>query len=84
MNKYDLLYNELIKISESISPYYDVDKIKPYSVYIWSKDKNSKNVFDILEEGIVFYVEDHRILDKAKPIIKRIQLKLKEIRLCVE
>ena len=82
MDKYDYLYNELTQISKDILPYYDIDKIKPYSVYIWTKGKGSENVFDICGDEIIFYVKDHKIIEEAKPIIEKIQLKLKEISRC--
>lgn len=79
MNKVTNLYGELIQTSKEILEYYDIDKIKPYTVYVWTKGDTGKNVFDILEDKIVFY-EEHNIIEKAKPTIKKIQLKLKEIR----
>lgn len=80
MSKLDILYNELIDISKEIELYYDIDKIKPYSVYIWTKEnEGNKNVFDIEANEIVFYDETHIIMEKVKPIIKKIQDKLKEI-----
>lgn len=82
MNKINYLYDELIKISKGILKYYDIDKVKPYSVYIWTKGENGKNVFDICDNAIVFYVKDHKIIEEAQPIIEQIQLKLKEIRQC--
>ena len=78
------LYNELAKISNEILPYYDIDKIKSYSVYIWTKDEevgedNSSNVFDIQKDEIIFYNKEHVIKEEAKPIIEKIQMKLREI-----
>lgn len=32
----DEFYKELRQAVKEIEPYYDVDKIKPYSVYIWT------------------------------------------------
>lgn len=83
-DKYYTLYKELVVISNEILPYYDIDKVKPYSVYIWTKDEEvgedySSNVFDIMEDEICFYDKQHIIKDEAKPIIEKIQLKLKEI-----
>lgn len=92
MNKYErdeLLYEELVKATKAIEPYYDIDKIKSYSVYIWTKgdgDSNSdnywgENVFDIQEDRLVFYVENHKIPDEVMPIIQNIQAKIREIHL---
>ena len=83
--KYYKLYDELIEITKEILPYYDIDKAKPYSVYIWSKeDENDptdwgSNVFDINANEIVFYDKNHKIIEEALPIINKIQYKLKEI-----
>ena len=53
MDKFHLLYNELIQISKEILPYYSIDKIKSYSVYIWTKGEDGENVFDIEEDEII-------------------------------
>lgn len=82
MDKFSQLYEELIVISNEILPYYDIDKIKPYSVYIWSKEEPNdfgENLFDIEANRVVFYNEQHEIINDAMPIIKKIQYKLKEI-----
>lgn len=79
MSKFDDLYNELEGIAKELLVYYDVDKVKPYSVYIWTKGEHGENVFDIQADEIVFYVEDHVVIEETKPIIERIQLKLIEI-----
>lgn len=78
---YDTLYEELVEVAHKIDPYYDIDKIKPYSVYIWTKSNGwgGDNVFDIEADKIVFYVEDYNIIEEAKPIIEKIQAKLKEL-----
>ena len=81
-------YKELTEIVDEIRPYYDVGKIKSYSVYIWTKDNpnadseddmHGQNVFDICEDELIFYVEDHVVIEEAKPIIEKIQAKLREI-----
>ena len=77
--RYMNLYEELCLISEEILPYYDIDKIKSYSVYIWTKGNEGQNVFDICSDEIIFYDETHQILEDAKPVIKKIQAKLREI-----
>lgn len=89
-DKFVKLYKELVQIANEIRQYYDIDKVKWYSVYIWTKasevddDDWGENVFDIQENKIVFYVKDHVIIEEAKPIIKKIQAKLKEISSYVE
>jgi hypothetical protein len=78
-------------IVDEIRPYYDIGKIKPYSVYIWTKDNPNadneddtygRNVFDICEDELIFYVENHVVIEGAKPIIEKIQVKLREIACC--
>ena len=76
--KYFKLYKELEQASMQLKPYYDIDKIKPYAVYVWTKDKDSRNVFDIFEDEIHFY-EQHQIASEAMEIITQIQEKLKEM-----
>lgn len=77
MDKYD----ELVQIAKELSPYYDIDKVKPYSVYIWTKGDDGINVFDITADRIIFYDESHIIPEEVVPIIKKIQDKLKEMSL---
>lgn len=85
MENRDEFYKELYNAVEEIRPYYDVDKVKPYSVYIWTKEKEDckvdyffygENVFDIMKDEIVFYNENHVIPDEVMPIIRNIQSKL--------
>lgn len=80
IKKYMVLYDELREIVQEIKLYYDVDKVKFYSVYIWTKGEDGINVFDIKADKIVFYDETHQIIEDAKPVIEKIQSKLKEIR----
>lgn len=83
-NEYMRLYKELWEIAHEIQPWYDVDKVKWYSVYIWTKDSDKKpfggqNVFDIMADEICYYVEDHVIVEEAWPTIRKIQSKLREM-----
>lgn len=66
---YDDWYDELVRLSHKLEPYYCIDKIKSYSVYIWYEDDN---VFDIQENGIIMY-EKNDIPSWAFPIITEIQ-----------
>lgn len=80
-DEFDKYYNSLCEIVQELTKYYDIDKTKTYAVYVWNKDDsldNQWNVFDIYSNEIVMYDEEHEIIEEAKPIIKRIQDKLKE------
>ena len=82
MAEWEILYDELLEICKEITPYYDIDKIKTYSVYIWDKDTdldNGENLFDIHADDIYMYDKSHVIKEESKPIIEKIQRKLKEI-----
>lgn len=72
-------FQELEKECAKIKPYYDIDKIRHFSVYIWTKGEEGSNVFDILADRIALYDKDHIICDEAKEIIKSIQKKLKAL-----
>lgn len=83
MSEFDIAYKELTDICKKLKKYYDIDKIKSYSVYVWTKDSSEnnfdgENVFDILSDELVFYTE-HEVIEESKTIIKEIQEKLKEI-----
>lgn len=71
--------DKLFKIAHEIEPWYDIDKVKDYAVYIWIKDEYGENVFDILADELVFYTQ-HEVIPDAVPIILRIQKQLKEVR----
>ena len=80
-NQYEYEFDKLFKIAHEIEPWYTVDKVKDYAVYIWTKDTDEdfgKNTFDIKADDIVFYV-DHEIIPEALPAIQRIQEQLKKI-----
>lgn len=70
----------LYKAVEELEYYYDVDKIKPYAVYVWTKgndeDDFDENAFDIYKNEIVYLDKGHGIPKEVMPIIKRIQEEL--------
>lgn len=83
---YDELMNEIRALANSLSPWFDIDKIKSYGVYVWTKDTDDEvldgeNVFDIFPDCIRFYRHDNMydISAEAMPVIMDIQKKLKEI-----
>ena len=79
--EFDKYYNSLVETVEPLGKYYDIDKIKTYAVYVWNKADSldeQENVFDIHSNDIVMFDKEHEIIEEAKPIIKKIQDKLKE------
>lgn len=76
-NKY---YKEMRALTDRLRPWYDIDKIKSWGVFVWSKSEGNPyggaNVFDIYKDEICYFVEGHVIPDEAWPIIREIQEKL--------
>lgn len=72
-------FDKLFKIAHEIEPWYDINKVKDYAVYIWTKGEYGENVFDILADELVFYTR-HEVIPEAVPTILRIQKQLKEVR----
>lgn len=73
---YDLYYQLLCEKVDKLRPYYDIDKIKSYGVFVWNKAENIEeqdNIFDIYADEICFYTEDRTIIEEAKPIVEDIQ-----------
>lgn len=81
MKDLDVLMEELQQISQEILPWYGFEKVKGERLDIWTKGTEGKNVFDISTDGLHFYVKEHEVIKEAKPTIKKIQNKLKEIEL---
>lgn len=77
---YYAYYEKLIDVVNKLRPYYSIDKIKPYSVYVWDKN-GEQNLFDINKSNICFYVKDYIIPEEVQPIISEIQFVLKQISL---
>lgn len=79
--EFNRYYNGLVETVGPLTKYYDIDKVKTYAVYVWNKENENGdqwNVFDIHSDEIVMYDEAHVIIEEAKPIIAKIQEKLKE------
>jgi hypothetical protein len=79
MKYFDKLYDELLEISDKIRKWYDIDKVKTHSVYIWTKGSDGENVFDIFADEIELYDKNHIIIEESKSVIEEIQQKLREI-----
>lgn len=81
------MYDELWNLAHELQPWFDIDKVKTYSVYVWTKDCDDpdcpfgENVFDIYEDYLQFYqcTKPWQLPNEAIPIIKKIQDKLCEI-----
>lgn len=75
------MYNELWKLAHELEPWFDIDKVKPYSVYVWTKGIDGDNVFDICHDHLQFYTcaRPWKLPNEAMLVIKKIQEKLKEI-----
>lgn len=54
------MYDELWALSHELTPWFDIDKVKPYSVYVWTKDTDrpdfvhGENVFDIFHDRLTY------------------------------
>lgn len=79
------MYKELWDLAHELQPWFDIDKVKPYSVYVWTRDSEDpdlgENVFDICSNHLQFYHCEHpwRLANEAMLVIEKIQEKLKEI-----
>lgn len=66
----------LYEVVKELEPYYDIDKVKSWAVYVWTKGNDGENVFDIQKDEIIFYDKEHKIPEEVIPIIKKIQQEL--------
>lgn len=78
--EYYMQYEKLWKISQKLRPYYGIDKVKPWAVFVYSKI-NNEDIFDILKDKLIFYngYKEVDINKKVLKIIKEIQDQLKII-----
>lgn len=83
------MYKELLDLANELSPWFDIDKISWYSVYVWTKDDGDfggQNVFDIFADYLQFYnsMKPWRLPVEALPVIQKTQEKMREIRRFLE
>lgn len=91
-DKYFEIYREIQASADKLRKYYDIGKVKDYSVYVWISDEDYEsnpkmyegidlNVFDIQADRLVFYNGEKykEIKEEAIPIINEIQDKLKKM-----
>ena len=82
-NYVDRWYKRMRELVKQLYPWYNIDKIKPWGVYVWTKDSSEdeldgENVFDIYANEVAMYNEEHVIPAEAWPHIKHIQDWIKE------
>lgn len=84
-DKYMEYYNKLVELVKPLYRWYDIDKVKSYGVFVWTKnalENEGWNVFDINDNGIYFYNEkEYNECDipvGAFPVIREIQNYLKK------
>lgn len=75
------MYYRLYDLSTKLKRWFDIDKVKPFAVYVWTKGDDGENVFDIFAEKTQFYTctVPWEMPSEAIEIIKKIQDVLKEI-----
>lgn len=81
MSKFDELKDELTQLVSELDPWYDIGKVKWYMVEVYNKGRSSNpedNVFDIFDDEIKYYDDEHAIPPQAMKNILKIQDKLKE------
>lgn len=78
--EFDKKFQELREAAFDLETYYTIDKVKPWSVYVWTKGDDGENVFDIEPDKLTYYVKSHEVIKEAVPLIQRVQQKLRELR----
>ena len=78
------MINELTRIAHGLDPWYDVGKISWYAVYAYEKSDESEptysnNLFDIFDDEIEYYDDNHIIPKEAMRVILSIQDQMKKI-----
>lgn len=81
---YDEKYCKLREAANELTPWFDIDKIKTYGVYVWTKgdtENFGENVFDIFSDHLQFYpnTECWVMPNEVWPIITKIQGILNDI-----
>lgn len=70
--------DELTRLTHELDPWYDPYKVRWYAIYVKSKESDD-NLFDILEDEIVYYDDAHIIPSEAMYIVGKIQSQLKKV-----
>lgn len=73
------LIDELITLAHKLDPWYDVRQIKWYDVSVWSKEEDAKRLFDIMDDGTIWYDDTHIAPPEALKIVLDIQEQQRKI-----
>ena len=75
------MYYRLFDLATKLKPWFDIDKVKAFGVYVWTKGDDCENVFGIYAEKIQFYTCEApwEMPNEAMEIVRQIQDVLKEI-----
>ena len=80
LHNYCDVYDDLVRTASKIRSFYDVNNIRWDSVYLGLKTNWwPRNILCITADDVIFYDDNHTIIEESKPIIREIQSKLKEI-----
>lgn len=77
-------YERLWMAASKLKPWFEIDKVKSYSVYVWTKDEidcTGENVFDIYKDYLQFYPytrKPWKMPNEVWEIIEEIQELLEE------
>ena len=77
---YGRMYDELVPLAEKLRPYYSIDKIKSFGIYVWgtSAMDEEANIFDIYADEIKIWVPCS-VHPDSLPIIAEIIQHLKKM-----
>ena len=77
---YGRMYDELIVLSHKLDPYYGIERIKDYGIYVWGPDSqgHDANIFDIYSNEIRVW-RPGSIISESLPIIAEIIQHLKKM-----
>ena len=73
------LIDELFTLAHKLDHWYDVRKIKWYDVSVWSKEDDTKRLFDIMDDGAIWYDDTYVAPSEALKIVLDIQEQQRKI-----
>lgn len=73
------LLDELITLAHKLDPWYNVGQIKWYDVSVWSKEDDTKRLFDIMDDAVIWYDDTYIAPPEALRIVIDIQEQQRKI-----